>query len=142
MLASPSLKGWPLSSLRFEAEPGSLSLRLAPCAAQVLQGSGCPVTPPARLHVSQAFHMVNSFQFTREVRLRLTHQSRRGRRRGRRELQSFSAASPFFSAPLRETLSRDCTANRRIRYQQSFSCRAAGPALRRPEDASGYGGTE
>src|SRR6476620_2402348 len=74
MLASPSLKGWPLSSLRFEAEPGSLSLRLAPCAAQVLQGSGCPVTPPARLHVSQAFHMVNSFQFTREVRLRLTHQ--------------------------------------------------------------------
>ena len=31
-------------------------------------------TPPMRLHVSQAFHMVNSFQFTREVRLRLTHQ--------------------------------------------------------------------
>ena len=35
-------------------------------------------TPPMRLHVSQAFHMVNSFQFTREVRLRLTHQSSRG----------------------------------------------------------------
>jgi hypothetical protein len=28
----------------------------------------------------------------------------------------FSASSPFFSAPLRETLSRDCTANWRIRY--------------------------
>src|SRR6476620_10977083 len=43
-------------------------------------------------------------------------QSRRGRLRGRRELQLFSAASPFFSAALRETLSRDCTANWRIRY--------------------------
>jgi hypothetical protein len=34
VLASPSLTGWPLSSWRFEAVPGSLSLRLAPCASQ------------------------------------------------------------------------------------------------------------
>src|SRR5215218_9456718 len=45
VLASPSLAGWPLSSLLFEAEPGSLSLRLAPSALQVLQGSGCPAYP-------------------------------------------------------------------------------------------------
>ena len=105
MLASPSLTGWPLSALRFEAEPGSLSLRLAPCA---LQGFSAPVTRltlPARLHVSQAFHMVNSFQFTREVRLSLTHQRRRGKERTQRAPRS-PLRSLCFSASLRETAVR------------------------------------
>src|SRR5687768_6392975 len=46
VLASPTPKGWPLSSWRFEAEPGSLSLRLAPCA---LQGFRAPVARLPRL---------------------------------------------------------------------------------------------
>jgi len=32
--ASPSLAGWPLSSLCFEAESGSLALRLTLCASR------------------------------------------------------------------------------------------------------------
>src|SRR5215218_9980503 len=68
-------------SLRFEAVPGSLSLRLAPCASQGFRAPVTRLTLPARLHVSQAFHMVNSFQFTREVRLSLTHQRRGGTER-------------------------------------------------------------
>ena len=79
MLASPAPEGWPLPISRFEAESGSLSLRLAPYA---LQGSDHRITqlsPPARLHVLQAFHMVSSFQPTREARFILTHRSTRGR---------------------------------------------------------------
>ena len=60
MLASPSLKGWPLSiSLtRLNRVRFRYGSHRAPCRAS---GLGCPHSLPARLHVSQAFHMVNSF---------------------------------------------------------------------------------
>ena len=79
MLASPAPEGWPLPISRFEAESGSLSLRLAPYALQGSDHSITQLSPPARLHVLQAFHMVSSFQPTREARFILTHRSTRGR---------------------------------------------------------------
>lgn len=74
MLASPNLEGWPLSSQRFEAETGSLSLRLAPSA---FRGFDDPVTQnhrPVSYMSHRHFYMVSSFQLTREARLRLAHQ--------------------------------------------------------------------
>jgi hypothetical protein len=38
-----------------------------------LRRPGYPIPPPGRLHVSQAFHMVSSFQLTRKTRLGLAH---------------------------------------------------------------------
>src|SRR5690606_4222949 len=85
VLASPSPEGWPLSSLRFEADIGfafatAHSVRLAG-----LRRSGYPKPPPAQLHVSQAFHMASTFQLTREIRLSLTH------RRTRRNAENCTA---------------------------------------------------
>jgi hypothetical protein len=62
-------------SHRSVSRPNRVRLRYGsprpPCRAPM---GRLPTPPPARLHVSQAFHMVNSSQFTREVRLSLTHQ--------------------------------------------------------------------
>jgi hypothetical protein len=122
ILASPSLKGWPLSSLRFEAESGSLSLRLAPCALQGFRAPVARLTLPAQLHVSQAFHMVNSFQFTREVRLSLTHQRRGGAERKEGEKEG--------SSPLSPALPRLCVFAA-LREADLFSRRSGEPCARR-----------
>src|SRR5690606_24525564 len=103
VLASPSPEGWPLSSLRFEADIGfafatAHSVRLAG-----LRRSGYPKPPPAQLHVSQAFHMASTFQLTREIRLSLTHR-RRGETHGawdsyrRAVLRVFGSALSALSA--------------------------------------------
>jgi hypothetical protein len=60
ILASPSLKGWPLSISfsRLNRVRFRYGSHRAPCRAS---GRGYPHSLPARLHVSQAFHMVNPF---------------------------------------------------------------------------------
>jgi hypothetical protein len=96
MLASPSLKGWPLSTLRFEAEPGSLSLRLAPCALQGFRAR-LPAFPACSATCVTGISHGELLQFTREARLGLAHQSRRGEQRGAERLR---ARIRLFSAPL------------------------------------------
>ncbi|MEK7751601.1 MAG: hypothetical protein AAB654_06760, partial [Acidobacteriota bacterium] len=59
--------------LSLEAESDLLSLRPAPSLGRASTAS-LRVSPPAPLHVERAIYMVNSFHFTRLVRLRLTHQ--------------------------------------------------------------------
>jgi len=73
--ASPSLAGWPLPSSRFGADSDSLYATARTVRRAGLRSGRLLSGPPARLHASQAFHMVNSSQFTRAVRLNLTHQS-------------------------------------------------------------------
>lgn len=71
-----------------------------------------PSRSPVRLHVSQAFHMVSSFQPTREARLILTHQ-----RRKRNEVKTFVLCASATSMR-RQILSRPNVVGPADPYQQ------------------------
>ena len=63
------------SQLRNEAETGSLALRLTPLPSEA---SNCGLLrgPLGQLHGERTTSMVSTFQLTRTIRLRLTHQIR------------------------------------------------------------------
>ncbi len=61
------------SQLRHEAETGSLALRLASLRSGASSG-GLLRRPPGQLHGERTTSMISTFQLTRTIRLRLTHQ--------------------------------------------------------------------
>ena len=90
-----------------------------------LRNVRCRPAPPARLHVPQAFHMVSSFQLTREVRLGLTHRRtrRNGTRRTATSTDSFLLLPGGRERPDKWPVTRD----RRIERKNKNRCLARMP---------------
>src|SRR5205814_7900790 len=78
-VASPPVAGFVIFgsfatlTLRHEAEPGSLALRLA-CSPREASPAGLLLLTLAWLIVERAINNVHSFQYTRSARLALAHQ--------------------------------------------------------------------
>src|SRR2546422_952954 len=93
-VASPPIAGFVIFgsfatlTLRHEAEPGSLALRLA-CSPREASPTGLLLLTLAWLIVERAINNVYTFQYTRSARLVLAHQRRKVPQRRQRQILKF-----------------------------------------------------
>ena len=72
--ASPPLEGWPPAIYVTRPKQVHVATLRLTCLCTRASTGQLPFPPPGLLHGERAISMVNTFQFTRSVRLGLTHQ--------------------------------------------------------------------